>query len=316
MAERPTAQYHSTQLELISCCRIGLGSYREHIPEFSNFKGFYDANWGNTFEDEINAAAILPDFQARDEASETAWIDLEKKGKECANKWQDLKRYIDSAWDDEYQKPKLEAAGSTLYLKASQNNWEIMKGLMETANEFITNNQAALTANQNMPNAFQGQFTTLKNDFTDLYDDFADKTQDTEEQTDAKINLTNAIYAKLIDMFEDGQAIFRADKALQNRFIFAQVLKMVRGSKGKTITVTIAANSKEFVDRVVKNSKIENIGGVDLLVDQGNLETPTSAAVPLPVGEGIDVPGGSKAITIFNQDSTTEGKCTVRVTVD
>ncbi len=317
MPERPQSEYHSTQLELYAVLRIGLASYRENIADFTNFKAKYDAAFGNTFETEINAAAALPDFQARDEASETANILLDKKAKECTNKWQDLKRYIASTtgWDD-LQKPKLEAAGSTLYEKAANDNWEILKGLMETANNFITNNTTALQADGNMSIGFPLQFDILKQDYETLYDDFTDKTQDQEQLTDEKIIENNKINAKINDIFGDGQAIYRDNPSMAERFTFDQVLKIVRGSKGKTKRIQIAPASHEFVDRVVKNSEITNTGQTTLFVDKGNVETQTPAAVELESESSIPVPGNSKEITIFNNDTENAGECTVRVTVD
>ncbi len=317
MAERPSSDYNSTQLELYAVLRIGLASYRENIADFTGFKAKYDATFGNDFETEINAAAALPSFQARDEASETANILLSKKATECGSKWQDLKRYIADVddWAD-LQKPKLEAAGSTLYDQATHGNWEVMNGLMETANNFITNNTAELSADGNMPAAFPAQFDTLKQDYEALYDNFTDKTQDQEEETDEKIIENNRLFRKLMDMFLDGQAIYRSNPVLKERFTFDQVLKIVRGSKGKTKRIKIAPSGKEFVDRVVKNSKITNTGQTTLFVDKDNVETQTPAAVQVAPESSIPVPGNSKEITIFNNDTENEGEFTVRVTVD
>ena len=317
MAERPSADYNCKQLELYAVCRLGLGSYREYLAEFGNFKGKYDEGWGNDFETAINDAAKLPDFQARDEKSETAGIKLAKKGTECANKWQDLKRYIADVndWAD-LQKPKLEAAGSTLYRQASQGNWEVMKGLLQTAKNFIDNNETELEADGNMPNSFKGQFDTLKQDFEAIYDVFTDAEQDQSEETDEKIDENNALYKTLIDMFLDGQAIFREKQATKERFIFDHVLSIVRGSQGKTKTVAVAAASHESVDRVVKNSKIVNTGTVTLWVAEGNVETQPQGAVQVEPESDIPVPNNNKVITIFNNDTETAGECTVRVTVD
>ena len=241
MAERPTSDYNCTQLELYAVLRIALSSYREQIVDFNKFKEYYDDQWGNDFEAAIDAAAELPDFQARDEASETALINLEKKGTECANKWQDLKRYITSTtgWKD-LQKPKQEAAGSTVYRKASTGNWEVMKGLTITASNFINNNLAALKKDKNMPNTFQGQFDTLKEEFKVLYDIFTDKIQDQEQETDEKVEDNNAINDTGSGMLGDGQAIYRNNASMADRFTFDQILKIVRGSHGVTKTIDIA----------------------------------------------------------------------------
>lgn len=318
MAERPSADYNCTQLELYAVLRIGLSSYREQLVDFNNFKGYYDDQWGNDFETAIDTAAEIPDFQARDEASESALIELEKKGNDCANKWQDLKRYITSTtgWED-LQKPKQEAAGSTIYRKASRGNWEVMNGLMTTASNFITNNLAALKADQNMPNPFQGQFDTLKDEFTALYDDFTDKTQDQEQVTDEKVEENNAINKTGAGMFGDGQAIFRENASMADRFTFEQILKIVRGSHGVTKTVDIAAGAREFFDRVIKNSDIVNTGTVNLTVEEGDVPAPTGAGVTIAPDESTTRPEASKLVTVFNlSDPPAAGQFTIRVMVD
>lgn len=317
MAERPKADYHSTQLELYAVLRIGLSSFREFLGDFTAFKAFYIAAWGNTFEQEIEDAAELPDFQARDEASESALIVLDQKRKECANKWQDLKRYITSTTGWELlQKPKQEAAGSTIYEKAAGGNWEVLKGLMITASSFITNNLVALKADGNMPNAFQGQFDTLKDDYCTLYDDFTDKTQDQEQETDEKVEDNNIIFNKGSDMFADGQAIFRDDASMADRFTFDQILKIVRGSRGVTRTFAVAADTRQLVERVITNSDITNTGTVELLLMEGDVPAPDPAATTIPVDGSVVRPAGSSTISVFNMSPDTAGEFTARVTID
>lgn len=318
MAERPEASYICTQLELYAVCRIGLGSYREQQADFTAFRAFYDAAWGNTFEAAIEAAAALPDFQARDEPSEVANIHLVNKGKECVNKWQDLKRYITSTTGWELiQKPKLEAAGSTLYEKAANQNWEVLKGLMITASSFINNNSVELKADGNMPNAFEGQFNTLKDDYCDLYDEFTDAEQDSKGGTDEKIEANNAIDATLAGMFGDGQAIYRDNQTMKERFTFDVVLEIVRGSRGVTRTFEVDADTRKLVERVVASSEITNTGGIELVLMEGDVPAvdPISA-ITIPVGEAVTRPEGSAIISVFNQSPTEAGEFTARITID
>lgn len=318
MGERPQSKYECTQLELYAVCRIGLSSYREQLADFTAFKAFYTTPWGNTFEDAINAAAELPDFQTRDEPSETAAIVLGEKGTECVNKWQDLKRYITTTtgWEN-FQKPKLEAAGSTLYEKASHENWEVLKGLMITAYSFIDNNETELEADDNMPGTFKAQFETLRDDYSELYDNFTDAEQDSKGGTDEKVEANNAINDTLAVMFGDGQAVYRNNQTMKERFTFDIVLELVRGSKGKTLTVEIPADTRKFYDRVVKNSLIVNTGAVDLTAQEGDVPAPDPvASFVIGVGESTTRPEASSLLSIFNLDPAVAGKFTVRVTVD
>ena len=314
---KPIKKYNCTQTELYAICIIGLTSYRENITDFGNFKGYYNAAWGNTFEDQIEAAKQLKSQQQRGEPSETANIQMQEKGDECLVAWQRLKRHIADVqgWEN-LQKPKLEAAGQGYYEAAGKGNWEDLKELMDDGKTFITNNVGDLTANQNMPPAFQGQFNTLKGEFDTLYDTFTDAGQDAEEETKEKIDANNGIYDTLIGMFKDGQEIYRKDRPKQERFIFDHVLGIVRGSHGVTKTIDIVPLGREFFNRVVKNSDITNTGTVNLTVEEGDVPAPTGAGVIIAPTESTTRPEASKLVTVFNEEAIAAGQFTIRVMID
>lgn len=317
ISKKPIREYPCTQLELYACSRIGLASFKENLVIFADIKGYYTNTWVGDFKQEIKNASKLPDFQARDEGSETANILLEQKGEKCTTKWQFLKRYIVDAYPKKLHKPKLEAAGSLLYEKAANNNWEVLKGMMETAGSFITNNTSDLTANNVMPAGFPAQFTDIEGEFILLYDDFTDAQQDAEQQTTTKIDANNAIYEKLIGMFKDGQLLFQDDKATQERFIFAQVLKLVRGSKGVTKQFGIKPLSKLTIKRVVANSKFANVGPVTIAFAKGSLETQPPDATIVEPDTSVDIPPEkSRTITVFNNDETEIATCSCRIVKD
>ena len=316
MTQPEEPNYNCTQTELYAACAIGLSSYRENITQFTAFKARYDTPWADTFQAEITAAETLPNFQARDEVSETANILLTLKAKECTDKWQDLKRYILDAWPEILQKPKLEAAGSNLYPKAANQNWDILKSMLIQANQFIINYNTELTANQNMPPTFQTDFQTLKTDFQTLLTNFKDKEQDTKQQTHQKIAANNAIYKKLTLMFGDAQAIFRNNPVLKDRFIFTKVLELVRGSKNITKSFDIQNNNRLVINRLVANSEITNTGTVTLWLDSGDQPTQTTTALQLNPGDILPKPLNTNTITLFNPHPTTPGKATARITVD
>lgn len=315
-SEKPVRNYNCTQAELYAVCKIGLESYRENTTDFSNFKGYYNNAWGNTFESEIEAAEQLPSLQQRGERSEISNVELAEKGDECLVAWQRLKRHTADAFPENQQKPKLESAGQLLYEKAANQNWDVLKQLMQQGETFIADNLADLTAGNNMPAIFQAQFTTLKDEYNAIYDEFTDARQDSEEQTTEKINANNGIYNKLIAMFKDGQEIYRTDRAKQERFIFEQVLGIVRGSKGKEKTHTVAPSSRTVIEKVVANSSMQNLGGVTLWVASGDVPTQPPGAIQLDSGTEATRPEGSSTITVFNNDAVTAGSIQVRITVN
>ncbi|HDY87667.1 MAG TPA: hypothetical protein ENH82_06050 [bacterium] len=314
MAQKPKPKYNSSQLELYAVCRIGLLSFKENLADFTNFKGYYTNTWANDFEQEIKNTEKLPNLQVRGEKSETARILMAVKGKESLAKWQTLKRYIADAYPDNLQKPKLQAAGSDDYDRAAEENWDVLKGLMETAETFITANTSDLSANNVMPAAFPAQFSTLKTDFNTIYDQFTDAEQDAEEQTSQKVNANNAIHDKLMGMFLDGQEIYRKDRAKEERFIFDQVLEVVKGAKGATRTFNIPPLSSITIERVVAHSNFSNIGTIPLIFCPG-----TDPCLP-ETGTTVDpdisavIPTNHRTITVTNTNETEQGACTVKIT--
>jgi hypothetical protein len=112
-----------------------------------------------------------------------------------------------------------------------------------------------------MPAAFAAEYTTATDDFLGLYDRFTDAEQDSQEATDEKINANNAIYSKLIRMFEDAQIIYENDPSKRERFVFAQVYAMItRPGGGDTIS-----NTEVLITGLVTDSSTGNpIGGASI----------------------------------------------------
>ena len=146
-------------------------------------------------------------------------------------KWKSLRSYIKHAYPPELHKPKIESAGYDHYSKAANFNWAETNLLLNAGQHFIDNNTAELTTG-GMPAAFAADYTTATNDFLTLYGQFTDAEQDAQEATDEKINANNAIYSKLMSMFEDAQIIYDKDPSKRERFVFAQVYALITKPSG------------------------------------------------------------------------------------
>lgn len=224
------AKYTSAQLELYTIARLGWNSCQQHLADFADFKARYTLTYITDRLDELTQAENLPDDQARGERAETLRIKLIEQARITLDLWQRLKRYIIDAFPESLHKPKLESAGQDHYLKASQNNWDSLNGLLISGNNFIANNAPDLSANDNMPLNFPLRFSTARTEFGVLHQQFLDAEEQAYIQTQTKINANNEVYAKLMNMFLDGQEIYKSDEAIRKQFTFSEILYLVSGA--------------------------------------------------------------------------------------
>lgn len=320
MGKKIKKNYPCTQAELYAVGAIAWESCREHLfpaggetKSFSAFKAIYTDAYVNGKIQAIIGAEDLPDEDTRSDEHETQKILLGQKALECTTKWKGLKRYIEAAFTEEFWQTKLEAAGANFYEKAAHDNWEMVEALMNDGSNFIAANIQTLLANNNMPNVFQAEFDSLKTQFDVIYLLFKDKQQDAEEKAQAKIVANNAVYDDLTVMLKDGQFIFNANPALRERFVFAQVLHLVRGSANIFRTFILAIGETRVVPRVVANSKLTNTGDVILVycfdkavcsADMDHLLNPTDEALM----------GDHDEVTVTNASGDV-GKFKVRITI-
>ncbi|MBI4931092.1 MAG: hypothetical protein HY841_10040 [Bacteroidetes bacterium] len=279
---RPKPEYSCTQQELYQICLLIWFSYLENVADFAAENTNYDVAFGNANIAAVKAAKAMPDFQQRDEASETLGVELKEGADECLIKWQSLEGYIKKGFKEKLWKTKLEGAGSTHYEKAGENNWEEVSALMEAGKKFIADNGATLTSPGGMPSGFAGAtglFETARTTFDGLFEQFKDAQQDNEEQGDAKVKANNALDKAVALLDEDGQKIYRKNGAKRERFTFSSVKELVSGAGASTKTVVIAAGTSETVTGVRANSPITNISETAVRVCSGS----SPCAVPPPV---------------------------------
>lgn len=273
------ANYNCTQAELYVACELAWKNCKNHLADFTNYKPFYTETYCNARLQEIKDAEKMPDEQTRDEVSESLRIILSEKARICLNKWQDLKRYIADAFPDDLQKPKLEAAGSEFYRKASQENWEVLKTMLVTANEFIADNTAALSANNNMPAAFPAAFDSSKTEFENTYSAFLLAEEEVPVDASGKIKANNAIYDKTIAMCLDGQRIFISKEEIQKKFIWEELIALVTspGPAGLKGTVKNTADNQPLADAELTLVELEKTTNSDTNgeFDFGNIASGT-----------------------------------------
>jgi hypothetical protein len=315
--DRPKAEYKCTQQELYQVCLLTWDSYLENVADFTSENTTYTLLFGQQQRQAVLDAKKMPDFQQRDEASETAGILLKEGAEVCLIKWQSLEGYIKKAFAEKFWKAKLEAAGSTHYGKAADFNWEEVSALMESGKKFIDDHTAVLTSPGGMPGGFAGAtgaFETARTAFQGLYGYYKDAQQDNEELADDKIKANNVIFRAVTLLNEDGQKIYRKNAAKRERFTFSSVLELVSGAGATTKTVVIAPATTVTVDKVRANSPITNTAAVPIVVSAGVVAaTSKPSSVILNPDDVIPNTFGA-SVKFENQDAVTAAECTVRVT--
>ena len=227
MAEqRPKPKYNCTQAELYSICNIIWQSYAENQPDFEAFKTIYTGQYGTDALQEVEDAKNLPDFQARNQQTESAYIRMVETSKKCLAAWRALRSYIKSSFPPSLQKPEIEAAGEGHYMKALNRNWSETELMLVSALNYISAHNTELTTG-GMPANFPTDMDNLRSEFSGLNGKFRDSEQDEHEGTDTKVNANNDVYAKLMAMGEDGQLIYESDPAKRERFIFTRIKDLI-----------------------------------------------------------------------------------------
>jgi hypothetical protein len=234
-----TSSFNCKQQELYDICRTGWTACSDNLADFTAFSPMYDAAFITDRVNEVGAAEALPDEQQRDEDSRTFRAEMVNKATECLNLWQRLKRYITKAYPEDQLDIKLTAAGQASYRDAARENWSSLKKLTKDGSDFLANNTAALTANNNMPAAFVLTFATAKGAFDALYQNFLSAGQNDEIETQTKTIANNDIHAKLMSMFLDGQELYKDDAAKVKLFTFTEVLLTVSGAGQAGIKGTV-----------------------------------------------------------------------------
>jgi hypothetical protein len=200
---------------LANSLQIYLSQFHEASPQFT--PAFVD-----NYKAAIAAAASLPDHQSRNATPEVLRVQLTTAAKQATDHWQSLKSYIKDAYPRTH-KPLIEAAGSTIYRKACNNNWVAVHTLTNTAYNFMLVHQQQLMQNDNMPASFPPQFLAIKSAIEDLHTSFITATQQNLVTQQQKIQANNAIYKTAGKIMRTGQIIFRSDPARKSQFIFSQL---------------------------------------------------------------------------------------------
>jgi len=235
-----TKKYPCSQAELYIISRIILRSFLNFIGGFAAFKNFYDVGYYNTLIAEVVAAEIMPEETVRDSKVSQKLLKLRRAGVKARNRWQDIKSYINSAYDDEEIPLKYNEAGQANYEASANENWEKLKQLMIDGKTFLTDNFADLTAGNNMPAGFVTLYDTAQANFNTALENFYSEEETETDLGEDKIIADNDVFDSITDICFDGKHIFRDDEGKKLQFTFDHVWSLVTNKianiKGTVVT--------------------------------------------------------------------------------
>jgi len=270
--------YNCSQQSLYAVCRSGWASCTTYLADFAAFSPTYTAPFIATQIAAVNAAEALADEEQRTEDSRTLRVNLKNKAAEGMEMWQRLKRYITKAYAADQVDIKLDAAGQSHYARSLKDDWGAVSRLLTDGVAFATANTADLTAGNIMPATFPAAFAAIKTDYDALHASYITASQTDEVETQTKIEANNSIFASVMDMFADGQRIFKKNEAVKKLFTFDQVLLNVEGPGNQGIkgNVVIAGT-----DNPVTSGEVSFNGPSNKTVEideDGHYECPQLAA--------------------------------------
>lgn len=228
--ERPQSEYNVGEQDLYTGIDMVWTSYAEFLADFQAWKTTYDATVGDDQLAALDVAKAMPDEAQRDELHTTLNKELGPLSDDCLIVWKQLESYIRDGFPELVYQDKLNAAGHTYYLGASQKNWEDVQGLMNDGELFIAANTAELTAG-GMPATFAQLFTDTKGAFDAKHSEFLHAEETAKVLRDEKVNANNSLFQEAMKMCEDGKKIFRKEAAKRDQFTWTTVQALIKNTQ-------------------------------------------------------------------------------------
>jgi len=265
--QRVQRKYRCKQTELYAVFITYVLGVIEYSLRFASHNSNYAAAQMPSVQAFFDSVKALPNFQQRNEPSETLRVFLKTQSDLSMNKWRALRTFIEGAYEGDLMKPKLESAGWVYLTQANNYNWEDVNELIESGMEFLNANEAELITNGGMLPTFKMDYETEFNKFTVLFIQIPNSVLSQRVMTDEKVIANNNLYDWLIKTGKDANVIFynEEETAIREKFVFSNVLAAVSSSGPATL--------KGKVTDTTNNP----ISGVNVILETLDVEITTDA---------------------------------------
>ena len=227
-----TSKFGCAYAELFSGARMVTRAAIREITYIGPKKVKYNAAYFAALLTQVGTVEAMPDEDTREAYITILKLKLTEKATAVLNKWQDLKSHITTAaaFQNEFLRPALEAAGQNYYEPAANHDWESVQSLITAAGAFMATNSAELLADDNMPPSFPTDFNALVPDFNNQLNIYQDAIEQARIASSEKLNAANSLYHQIIEICKDGQRTFKLNDARRNQFVWSAVLYLIRGA--------------------------------------------------------------------------------------
>lgn len=250
--------YNCRMSELYTIARIAWASCDAQLAVFSGFSAAYNSTLIASRLAEIDAAELLPDYQARNSIAQNLRTDLIDVNDRVLLLYMRLERYITYAYPASQHVAQYDAAGKMYYSEAQNLNWDSSAAMLVSMTNFIAANGTQLQANSNMPTTFEASVIATQTAFNQVHQDFLTAENDAFVATETKVEANNLLYQNMIAMFKDARYLGFSDAQMKS-FTFSSLLQLVTSgppSKLKGV-ITDAANGAAIVGATIE---LTNLG--------------------------------------------------------
>lgn len=261
-----SASYKCSQAHLYLSCEEAIILIDTHINRLNMASPAFNATYVQDLKLQLQAARSLPSHQTRNEAHESARVDLVKATDDLIDSYELFQFHIDRAYPKDLREAKHEAAGKLHLAKAKRYAWDALESLITSAQYALAAFSADLLANNNMkpsyPNAFDGLVQAVRS----AYLEFNAATRASTDGTNAKITANNAIYEAIQDALKLGRIVFKRKPEIADKFHFDSLLDFVSGTSAAGLKGTITNQTND-----------EPIAGATISLVGTNYTTTTAA---------------------------------------
>ena len=264
-----TAQYSVREDLMYATSRVMWSNCDNNLEVFAANRGIYSASYIAAKLIAIDMAQAMANDVQRTSAHEAIRIHLSAQGDVCCDAFQMLKLYVRHAFSKADFDTQYKDAGGDLYAESAQGNRITLPAMMLQGSNYMDANNAALTANGNMPDTFQVTYREAMDAYNALNADYNASRQAATLGAAQKVEANNAVYNDCIAMGLDGQQFFK-NSPLRSQFSFEAVSSMLSPTGASTAVITVV--NAETERAIVAQVENENTGRIITTESDGKCE--------------------------------------------